>query len=171
MAPTDSIQKQGAVLVTDSVGYARRPGDDHGPVHYRCSWQLLINAAVVILFLSCVVANSWADSSAAEEAFNRGRSFYVAGKFEDAAKWFRKAAEQGNAGAQYNLAVMYDKGLGVPQDYSEAVRWYRKAAEQGDALAQYNLGVMYANGEGVPQDYAEAVRWYRKAGLCCLDSE
>ena len=75
----------------------------------------------------------------------------------------RKAAEQGNASAQYSLGVMYNTGEGVPQDYQEAVSWYHKAAEQGHASAQYNLGVRYVNGEGVPQDYQEAVSWWRKA--------
>jgi TPR repeat protein len=54
----------------------------------------------------------------------------------------RKAAEQGNAEAQFNLGFMYAHGQGVPQDYAEAVRWYSKAAEQGDAESQCNLGVM-----------------------------
>jgi len=68
-----------------------------------------------------------------------------------------------NLDAQYNLALMYDNGEGVPQDYAEAVKWYRLAAEQGHAKGQYNLALMYDNGEGVPQDYAEAVKWYRLA--------
>ena len=75
-----------------------------------------------------------------------------------AVRWWRLAAEQGDASAQYNLALMYDNGEGVPQDYAEAVKWYRLAAEQGIAAAQVNLGVMYANGEGVPQDYRCARR-------------
>ena len=54
----------------------------------------------------------------------------------EAVKWYRLAAEQGNAAAQYNLGVMYDKGEGVPQDDAEAVKWYRLAAEQGAAAAQ-----------------------------------
>ena len=83
--------------------------------------------------------------------------------YTEAVKWYRKAAEQGYAKAQYNLGVMYANGQGVQQDYTEAVKWYRKAAEQGKARAQYNLGVMYANGQGVQQDYTEAVKWYRKA--------
>ena len=78
-------------------------------------------------------------------------------------QWSRLAAEQGHAGAQYNLGLMYGTGRGVPQDDAEAVRWYRLAAEQGNATAQLNLGVMYGNGESVPQDDAEAVRWYRLA--------
>ena len=73
------------------------------------------------------------------------------------------AAKQGNAVAQYNLGVMYDNGMGVPENDAEAVKWYRKAADQGDADAQYNLGLMYRNGQGVPKNDAEAVKWYRKA--------
>ncbi|WP_244060855.1 tetratricopeptide repeat protein, partial [Aeromonas caviae] len=65
--------------------------------------------------------------------------------------WWRKAAEQGNAEAQFNLAQMYGKGKGVAQDIQQVVTWLRKAAEQGNAEAQFNLGVMYAKGQGVPQ--------------------
>ena len=72
-------------------------------------------------------------------------------------------AEQGDANAQYDLGVAYDRGEGVGQDVSEAVRWYRAAARQRHAPAQYNLGVMYQNGRGVPQDYQNAVRWYQLA--------
>ena len=78
-------------------------------------------------------------------------------------KRYRRAAERGDAPAQFKMALMYDRGKGVPQDYAEAVRWYRKAAEQGFVEAQYNLGSMYDSGVGVPQEYAEAVIWYRKA--------
>ena len=82
---------------------------------------------------------------------------------QDAVEAIRLAAEGGDASAQFFLGVMYDEGLGVPQDDGEAVRWYRLAAEQGAASAQFFLGVMYANGQGVPQDDGEAVRWYRLA--------
>jgi uncharacterized protein len=79
------------------------------------------------------------------------------------ASWYRKAAEKGDARAQYNLGLMYDNGLGVPQDYAAALRWYRKSAEQGDAKAQNEVGWEYELGAQVRQDYAEALRWYRKS--------
>ena len=88
---------------------------------------------------------------------------YDRGDYAKAVKWFRKAAEQGNADAQLNLGFMYNRGQGVLQNYAEAVEWYRDAADQGYARAQFNLGLMYHKGEGVPQDGAEAVMWYRKA--------
>ena len=80
-------------------------------------------------------------------------------------RWYRLAAEQGDASAQFNLGVMYDNGEGVLKDDAEAVRLYRLAAEQGagDASAQWRLGNMYNYGRGVPEDDAEAVRWYRLA--------
>ena len=77
--------------------------------------------------------------------------------------WYRVGAEQGNAGAQYDLGVMNLQGEGGPKNYTAAVQWFRKAAEQGHVDAQYNLGVMYMLGQGVSQDYAQAAQWFRKA--------
>jgi clan AA aspartic protease (TIGR02281 family) len=56
--------------------------------------------------------------------------------YDEAVKWFRKAAEQGNAWGQGALGMMYHYGHGVPQDYAEAEKWLRRAAEQGHAEAQ-----------------------------------
>ena len=75
----------------------------------------------------------------------------------------RVKANAGDAGAQTSLGVAYDKGEGVPQDYTQAAAWYRKAAEKGYAVAQDNLGQMYALGQGVPQDDVQSVEWWRKA--------
>ena len=70
---------------------------------------------------------------------------------------------KGNASAQYNLALMYHDGRGVPQNHAEAVRLFRRAAEQNHALAQSWLGLMYERGQGVPTNNAEAVKWYQRA--------
>ena len=45
--------------------------------------------------------------------------------------WPRGAAERGDAEAQYNLAVLYEEGVGVRQDYRQSVYWYQRAADQG----------------------------------------
>ena len=78
-------------------------------------------------------------------------------------KWYRMAADQGDAQAQYNLGVMYYEGQGVSQDYSAAMKLFRMAADQGNARAQCNLGVVYYQGQGVPQNTSEALRWLHKA--------
>lgn len=80
-----------------------------------------------------------------------------------AANWLRESAIQGVPNAQYNLGVLYERGLGVPQDDTRALLWYHSAAEQGHALAQYNLGVLYSAGRGIPLSYAEAARWFGRA--------
>ncbi|WP_431856917.1 tetratricopeptide repeat protein [Azospirillum sp.] len=74
-----------------------------------------------------------------------------------------RAAEQNDAVAQNNLAVMYATGSGVKQDYGQAAKWYEKAAEQGYAIAQYNLAAMYEHGMGVSRDLRAASIWYQLA--------
>jgi TPR repeat protein len=81
----------------------------------------------------------------------------------EAVKLYRKAAEQGHAKAQYNLALMYYNGEGVAKDDAAAVEWFCKAAEQGNAMAQYNLGFTYATGGGVAQDDVMAYVWWNLA--------
>ena len=66
-----------------------------------------------------------------------------------------KAAEQGDAKAQFYLGVAYDDGAGVPENDREAVKWYLKAAEQGHARAQSNLDVRYDRDEGAPENDRE----------------
>jgi hypothetical protein len=51
----------------------------------------------------------------------------------EAVKWYRLAAQQGYALAQYNLGVMYAKGRGVPQDYVQAYVWFDLAASRYSA--------------------------------------
>ncbi len=84
-------------------------------------------------------------------------------KQESKQEKIRKAAEHGDAKAQFNLGNMYYEGKGVTKDDAQAAAWYRKAAEQGDANAQNNLGMMYDIGLGVTKDYAQAAVWFRKA--------
>ena len=81
-----------------------------------------------------------------------------------AVTWWRRAAEQGDAEAQFRLGNMYLRGMGdLLQDDAEAVRWFRPAAEQGNARAQVKLGAMYAVGRGVPQDQIQAHKWFNLA--------
>ena len=55
--------------------------------------------------------------------------------FEEASKWYRKAAEQGVAEAQYRLGILYRDGNGVPQDMEYAYGWYSVAAHLGHVKA------------------------------------
>ncbi len=89
----------------------------------------------------------------ADAQYSVGWGYYhgtgVSLSFEEAAKWFKKAAKQGNAAAQNYVGLMYETGRGIQQDQLRAVRCYRMAAEQGDPYAQNNLGRCYEYGTGV----------------------
>lgn len=74
-----------------------------------------------------------------------------------------KAAEAGDAEAQFKLGALYANGKGVKQDSAAAVRWLRQSARQGWFPAQTLLGWCYAGGNGVSQNAAEAVEWYSRA--------
>ena len=95
--------------------------------------------------------------------FQRGLTAHKSGDYATALREWKPLAKQGDAAAQFNLGVMYEKGQGVPQDDKTAVKWYKLAAKQGHANGQSNLGVMYRDGRGVPQDYKTAVKWYKLA--------
>ena len=95
--------------------------------------------------------------------FEEGLEAIQRDDYPAAALWFRMAAEQGDAPAQFNLGVMHENGRGVPKNDAEAVAWFRRAAEQGYAPTQFNLGVMHANGRGVPQDFVQGYAWVNLA--------
>ena len=59
--------------------------------------------------------------------------------YKEAVKWYRLAAEQGVAEAQFNLGVCYYFGEGVAKNKATAIRWWKKAAAQGNSDAQDNL--------------------------------
>lgn len=78
-----------------------------------------------------------------------------------AAVWFKKAAQQGNADAQYALGVLYlNGGRGVPKNLSAARGWFVLAAKQGSAGALQRLGEIYDQGQGVERDPVRAKRYF-----------
>ena len=87
----------------------------------------------------------------------------------EAVKWYRKAADQNYAGAQFALGASYARGEGVVQDYGEAVKWFRKAAEQNQANAQFYLSVCCYKGEGTVQNIVEAYKWILLSAALGID--
>ena len=71
--------------------------------------------------------------------YQLARAFERRGDFEQAAVWYRKAADRGNALAEDRLGTLYAEGHGVPQDKSQAKQWYQKAADQGNQDATKHL--------------------------------
>ena len=101
----------------------------------------------------------------AAAGLDAGVAAYESGNLPLAVQEFRESAEAGDANCQFNLALMYEQGIGVLKDEKTALDWYRKSAEQGNSNAQYNLAVLYENGRGTATDFGQANQWYRKAAM------
>ncbi len=95
--------------------------------------------------------------------FQLARERIDAGDFAVGASLMRQAAESGLAPAQYRLAKLHEKGLGVSRDLAEARKWTERAAQGGNIKAMHDIAVYLAEGEGGPQTYAGAVEWFSKA--------
>ena len=115
----------------------------------------LINLCSGFIFLVCFVSTSSAD-------YQQRKAAYEKGEYVIAIKDWRPLAERGDAEAQFNLGVSYEKGNGVQQDYAEAIRWYRLATAQGYVAAMWNLWEMYGRNLGVPRDPSKASQWFRQ---------
>ncbi|MBF0185173.1 MAG: sel1 repeat family protein [Magnetococcales bacterium] len=63
----------------------------------------------------------------------------------------------------YNLALSFQRGIGVPVKPKEAFGWFRHAAERGHAVAQYQLAVNYYQGQAGAVDHRRAMHWLRRA--------
>jgi TPR repeat protein len=75
----------------------------------------------------------------------------------------QKAAAQGDAEAQFNLAFMYSEGQGVEKDEAKSAKLIQESAKNGYLLAQHVLGTLYEKGVFVPKDEKMAMFWYQKA--------
>ena len=115
------------------------------------------------IFTTAAILSMFFSSQTLYAGLKKNAAAYDKKNHAQAIEVFKPLAEKGDAKAQFQLGLMYDRGQSVPQDYAQAVIWYRKAAEQGFSDAQINLGVMYDIGLGVAQDDAQALNWYRKA--------
>jgi localization factor PodJL len=104
------------------------------------------------------------DATAAYEVgvrFAEGKG--VATNFDEAAKWYDRAAQAGVVPAIFRLGTFYEKGLSVTKDVDIARRYYLQAAERGNAKAMHNLAVLDADGGGKGANYKNASQWFRKA--------
>ncbi len=95
--------------------------------------------------------------------FQLGLERLEAQDFAAAADLISQAAEKGLPAAQYRMAKLHERGIGVPRDFAEARAWTERAANGGNIKAMHDLAVFYADGEGGAQSYAAAAEWSKKA--------
>jgi TPR repeat protein len=112
----------------------------------------------LVLSLVCLTGSACADSQPAVDTSRNNRA-----EDEATAKEVRKSAEEGDSSAQYRLGLLYEGGVGVPQNYKKAKEWFEKAAKQGHVGAQADLGTLYLQGAGTPQSAQMAVFWFSQA--------
>lgn len=88
---------------------------------------------------------------------------YRHGRYEEAASILKPLARAGDPVAQFDIAVMYDDGVGLPRNLPLALQWYVRAAEAGLVDAQYMAGRFYGRGRGTGQNPARALFWFELA--------
>ncbi|OPH84632.1 tetratricopeptide repeat protein [Nitrobacter vulgaris] len=83
--------------------------------------------------------------------------------YDEAAKWYERAAHAGIVPAMFRLGTLHEKGLGASKDVDTARHYYIQAADRGNAKAMHNLAVLDADGGGKGADYTSAAQWFHKA--------
>ena len=78
-----------------------------------------------------------------KQLFEIGKNKYEAKNYEEAAKYYYQSALQGYSEAQYQLGLMYESGIGVPQSRREAKKWFTNAANKGHKEAYRKLYTLY----------------------------
>ena len=73
------------------------------------------------------------------------------------------AAHQGEAEAQYMLAICYATGNGIEKDESIARKWFKSSADGGFAKAQLAFGVWLLKGKGGEKDIPQGMEYCEKA--------
>jgi TPR repeat protein len=99
----------------------------------------------------------------ADMSLSSGIAAFEAKHFSRSSQLLSPLAEQGEAEAQYRMAIMQQNGLGMVANEMQAYKNMKAAAEQGLALAQHGLGFMYLEGECVDKNPAKAAEWFTRA--------
>lgn len=118
---------------------------------------------IKLLFRLTLVTVFFAASMEVQAGLQEGIDAYKSKNYPAALKEFVPLAENRDPVALFYVALMYENGEGLPQDYPQAMMLYRWAADKGYAPAQCNLGVMYETEAGSDRNYKDAAFWYLKA--------
>ena len=98
----------------------------------KCPTSPIFVLAVMAITVNCVTNNP---QQRHDYSFNSAINAYEAGDYARAHRIFARLADDGNINAQFNLAIMYERGLGVRSDIIRAIDFFKKAARQGDKVA------------------------------------
>lgn len=117
----------------------------------------------MIKFIFLIIINFSSLATAGD--YLKGYKALEKGEYKKALFFLSYDANLGDDKAQYNLGIMYKKGLGVPVNHNEAFAWFFLSSNQGNILANYALGHSYYKGSGVKKNYQQALRSFEYAGI------
>jgi len=130
-----------------------------------------VNPVAIAIVSLCLQASvTWAEEPDLAEIVRnpivgnfKGYAEFKMAHYDNARAIWEALAQRGNAEANFNLGILHEDGLGVPQSIQAAITHYEKAAEAGSSKAQYRLGLLYSAGVRIPRDAAKADRWLAAA--------
>jgi len=120
-------------------------------------WLTLPCLLAIVLLAGLGLAHA-SDSPTAD-----AKAAFDAGDYKTAAQILSRLASQGDQAAQYNLAMLYLEGKGVPKDNAKAASLFEDSARQGNPDAALDLGILFRNGEGLKQNLERAYMWLQVA--------
>jgi len=122
---------------------------------------------ILIILLVTVTVNSQALNPFQEILLNQNRTQNsIKGTTQESKKRFYyaiEAAKKGNVQAQYDLAMMYARGVVVAKNERLAFGWFHKAARAGSVQAKYMMGISFNQGRGVRAEKHLARYWFKLA--------
>ena len=106
------------------------------------------------------------EQTPSSQSTSRDESFWGVGgspdRGSDVLRYYRYAAEQGDAHAQLAIGHFHYFGArGVKQDLNRAANYFERAARKGDPSAASWFGYMLAHGLGVHKNEVSALVWLR----------
>ena len=114
-----------------------------------------------------ILAKKWYEKAASQSSKASVALGFIYETVDDnypqALKFYEAASKQGDALGDYDLALMYQYGKGMPVDYSRAKILFSDAADKGLSEAMNQLGSINFYGLGQDRDDQQAFSWYKKA--------
>ena len=114
-----------------------------------------------VLLLALLLASPV--SAQDDDPFARGMLAANAREFAEALRLWRPLAEAGDSRAAYHVAMVLERGEGIPADPAEAARFYGAAARAGHAEAGNALAILLVEGRGLAPDPITAWAWFALA--------
>lgn len=105
--------------------------------NYIISLSGVIIKKIIILILISIGLNA--------EDYTDGLNPYTDKKYQTEKIYLEASAKEGNSSAQYYLATLYDKGMGVPINRKTALKWYMEAERNGDKMAIKRMDTLRNN--------------------------